>query len=103
MARSPESASADGDESPLKDDVEMLKEDLAKLRADLKSMFGDLKGYASAQAKDGVAKGKELAEDAGEHLDAARDDLQKRIREKPLAAVGIAFGAGLLLALLNRK
>lgn len=97
------SKNAETDTASMKEDVDLLKEDIAKLRKDLQSIFGDLKTYASAQAREGVAKGKELAEDAGDQIEAARDDLQERIREKPLAAVGIAFGAGLLLALLNRK
>lgn len=94
---------ADNDTDPMKDDVESLKDDLARLREDLKAVFGDLKGYASAKGQEGVEKGKALASDTGEHLNAAREDLQVRIREKPLAAVGLAFGAGMLLAILNRK
>ena len=87
----------------IKDDVDHLKEDLALLREDLRAIFGDLKGYASVQAKEGVEKGKAFATDAGEQIDAVRDDLQDKIREKPLTAVGLAFGAGLLIALLGRK
>lgn len=99
MSKTPETGSAEA----MKDDVEHLKEDIAQLRADLKSIFGDLKAYASTQAQEGFEKGKAFAADAGDRMEAARDDLQVRIREKPLTAVGIAFGAGLLLALLNRK
>lgn len=90
-------------DKPIEDDVNLLKEDLAALRKDLQAMFGDLKGYAASQAKEGVAKGKAFAEEAGEHLDSTRADFQEQIREKPLTAVGLAFGAGLLIALLGRK
>ena len=99
MSKTPETGSAEA----MKDDVENLKADIAQLREDLKSIFGDLKGYAGAQAQEGFEKGKAFAADAGEQLESARDDLQVKIREKPLTAVGVAFGAGLLLALLNRK
>ena len=87
----------------LKDDLDLLKKDMASLRDDMKSTFANLKGFASVQARHGVEKGKELAEDAGEHLESARADLQAQIREKPMAAVGLAFGAGLLIALIGRK
>ena len=87
----------------LKDNLNMLKEDMATLRKDLQSAFGSLKGLAASKAGDGVEKGKELAHDAGDQLKSARADLQAQIREKPMAAVGIAFGAGLLIAMLGRK
>ena len=87
----------------LQDDLNSLKDDMASLRKDLQSAFGSLKGLAAAKAGDGVAKGKEFASEAGDHLESARSDLQAKIREKPMAAVGIAFGAGLLIALLGRK
>jgi len=86
-----------------KDDLHHLKEDMATLRKDLQSAFGSLKGLAASKAGDGVAKGKELANDAGEHIQSARADIQSQIREKPMAAVGLAFGAGLLIAMLGRK
>ncbi len=87
----------------LKDDLEHLKEDMATLRKDLHSVFESLKGLAASKAGDSVAKGKELANDAGEHIQSARADLQSQIRENPLTAVGLAFGAGLLIAMLGRK
>ena len=52
----------------LKDDLEHLKEDMATLRKDLHSVFESLKGLAASKAGDSVAKGKELANDAGEHI-----------------------------------
>ncbi|KCZ85847.1 MULTISPECIES: hypothetical protein [Hyphomonas] len=97
-----ESHAAANDED-LKDDLKLLKDDMATLRKDLQSAFGSLKGLAASKAGDGVSKGKELANDAGDHLQSARADLQSQIREKPMLAVGAAFGAGLLIAMLGRK
>jgi ElaB/YqjD/DUF883 family membrane-anchored ribosome-binding protein len=90
-------------DSGLQDDLNLLKEDMASLRKDLQSAFGSLKGLAASKAGEGVSKGKEMAGDAGEQLKSARADLQAQIREKPMAAVGLAFGAGLLIAMLGRK
>ncbi|MAB12227.1 hypothetical protein [Hyphomonas sp.] len=94
---------AAANDAGLQDDLNALKEDMATLRKDLQSTFGSLKGFAESKAGDGVSKGKEFAADAGEHIKSARVDLQSQIREKPMAAVGLAFGAGLLIALLGRK
>ena len=85
-----ESHAAANDED-LKDDLKLLKDDMATLRKDLQSAFGSLKGLAASKAGDGVSKGKELANDAGDHLQSARADLQSQIREKPMLAVGAAF------------
>jgi hypothetical protein len=40
---------------------------------------------------------------ANETLNAARDEVGGAVRRHPLAALGIAFGAGLVLALLMRS
>jgi len=100
MPTTSDTKKADAD---LNEDVSLLKEDLAALRKDLQSIFGDLKGYAGAQAKEGVEKGKVFAKEAGEQFESSRADIQEHIREKPLAAVGIAFGVGVLIAMLGRK
>jgi ElaB/YqjD/DUF883 family membrane-anchored ribosome-binding protein len=86
-----------------KDDLHHLKEDMATLRKDLQSAFGSIKGLAASKAGNSVEKGKELAHDAEDRLKSVRADLQSQIREKPMTAVGVAFGAGLLIALLGRK
>ena len=94
---------AAANDAGLQDDLNALKEDMASLRSDLRSTLGSLKGVAESKASEGVSKGKEFAADAGDQLKSARTDLQAQIREKPMAAVGMAFGAGLLIAMLGRK
>ena len=47
-----------------------------------------------------VREGRELL--ASDELARAKDHLSESVRKNPLAAVGIAFTAGLLLALLTR-
>ncbi len=65
--------------------------------ADLDQLRTKTADAASAIYRDGRAR---LANN--EELARARDSLSDSIRNNPLAAVGIAFTAGLLLALLTR-
>jgi ElaB/YqjD/DUF883 family membrane-anchored ribosome-binding protein len=60
-----------------------------------------LKSKAADAASTLYAQGRELIANT-EDLTKARDQLSDSIRKNPLAAVGIAFTAGLLLALLTR-
>jgi ElaB/YqjD/DUF883 family membrane-anchored ribosome-binding protein len=64
--------------------------DLDQLRA----KAGDAAGALYRSGRDLLANTPEL--------DKAKDDLKEQIRSNPLAAVGIAFTAGLLIALLTR-
>jgi ElaB/YqjD/DUF883 family membrane-anchored ribosome-binding protein len=59
-----------------------------------------LKAKAADAASTLYAQGRDLV--ANEDLSKAKDQLSDSIRKNPLAAVGIAFTAGLLLALLTR-
>ena len=60
-----------------------------------------LKSKASDAASALYQGGRDLLSNSDE-LSKARDELSDSIRKNPLAAVGIAFTAGLLLALLTR-
>ena len=84
-------------------DVDTLKDDIAALRADLRQVVTDVSGLASLKAQAGVERGAELASKAGEQIGDAKTAVEGRIRENPLAAIGIAFGAGLVLAMLRRN
>ncbi len=44
-----------------------------------------------------------MAEKASGQFKETRDDVETEIRKNPLAAVGIAFGAGLILAMMRGK
>lgn len=57
---------------------------------------------AADKADAAIDKGKELAEVAGVQAKEAREMLVSHIKENPLSAVGIAFGAGVLIALLRK-
>ena len=89
--------------SEINDDVNALKGDIAALRDDLREVVKDMRSLASVRAQQGVEKGAELAKKAGEEVEEAKTAVETRIRENPLTAIGIAFGAGLMLALLRRN
>ena len=63
-------------------------------RDQLRTKAADAASEIYREGRDRLANNKELAR--------ARDSLSDSIRNNPLAAVGIAFTAGLLLALLTR-
>lgn len=85
------------------EDVGALKGDIAALRDDLREVIKDMRSLAAIRAQAGVEKGAQLARKAGEEVEEAKTAVETRIRENPLTAIGIAFGAGLMLALLRRK
>ncbi len=60
----------------------------------LKSKAADAASTLYAQGRDLLANNEDLSK--------AKDQLSDSIRKNPLAAIGIAFTAGLLLALLTR-
>ncbi len=62
----------------------------------------DFAENAADKADSAIEKGKHLAEVTGEQAMEARKMLVSHIRENPMAAVGIAFGAGVLIALLRK-
>jgi len=63
--------------------------------------FDQLRTKAADAASTLYREGRELLAN-NEELAKAKDQLSESIRKNPLAAVGIAFTAGLLLALLTR-
>ncbi|MFT5775345.1 MAG: ElaB/YqjD/DUF883 family membrane-anchored ribosome-binding protein [Hyphomonas sp.] len=89
--------------SEINDDVDALKGDIAALRDDLREVVKDMRSLATVRAQKGVEKGTALARRAGSEVEEAKDAVETRIRENPLTAIGIAFGAGLVLAMLRRN
>jgi hypothetical protein len=61
----------------------------------------DLRSKAADTAQSLYRDGRDLIANNSD-LTKAKDDLSDRIRKNPLAAVGIAFTAGLLIALITR-
>lgn len=88
-------------------DYEALKQDIAKLRDDFQSLAGNsskyVKGRSATEFDKSVERGREYASKASEKAGSAKDYVETKVRENPMAAVGIAFGTGVLLAALRRK
>lgn len=79
-----------------------LKADFGKLSEDVRTLLLDAGDAAKAESKHTIRKGKALAEDAAEQAMDAKAALEDKIRAHPLTAVGIALGAGILIAALRR-
>jgi ElaB/YqjD/DUF883 family membrane-anchored ribosome-binding protein len=83
--------------------VRRAEESLAELKAALdEGEGGEISHKVAAAAAALVREGEHLIEQ-NEVLKGARQEVTGTIRKNPLAAVGVAFGAGLLLALLARR
>jgi ElaB/YqjD/DUF883 family membrane-anchored ribosome-binding protein len=101
------SAAAAASDHSLRDDLNALRDDLRRLKADV----ANTARHGAAQAAGKVGEAYDAArEKAGEAYDAAKDRASRaakkvsgQIEDHPLAAVGIAFGAGLLLGVLLRS
>jgi len=79
-----------------------LKGDFAQLSEDVKILLSDAGKAARAESRHTIRKGKALADDAAEQALDAKAALEDKIRAHPLTAVGIALGAGILIAALRR-
>lgn len=95
--------SSSGNGNPGKTDFDTLKNDVKALREDLSALLRDTGSIAQDQAKAYAAKGRALADDAGDKAAEYKEAVADKVREHPLAAVGIALAAGFVLASLSRK
>lgn len=80
-----------------------LKADIEALRGDFSKMMADTSALAKTKSQEAVDRSREALNDAGEQLKTQKDKVEDRVRENPLAAVGIAFGVGVLFAALSRR
>lgn len=84
-------------------DLDTLKNDVKALRDDLATLLRDTGSVAQDQAKAYAAKGRALADDAGDKATEYKEAVADKVREHPIAAIGIALAAGFVLASLSRK
>ncbi len=89
---------------------ERVSDDVATLTARVEALAGDLArlGRSSLrEASGGVhalqRRGQSLAGDIGRELTTAEQRAVGVVRESPLQSLGLAFGAGILLALFFRR
>lgn len=84
-------------------DVERLRQDIDALKNDLAAALETIRGLTSYKIEDVLEKGKHAAESLGDQASDVRDTVEASIRKNPLQAVAIAFGAGIILALLRGR
>ncbi|MEZ5669261.1 MAG: hypothetical protein R3F55_17855 [Alphaproteobacteria bacterium] len=102
MASTPDSA---------KDTQEKLEADIAKLREELSSLSRSVKEVIQPQVKQRVNRVRDAAVDVAEDMqsrareygEAAAASVRDSVRTHPMAAMGIAFVAGALAAILLRR
>ncbi len=94
-------------EVDLQADVDALREDFATLRGDLATLVSDAmaqgKGSAEAARQRLEAMAAEGVEHARDKAAAATRQVDECVRTHPMAALGVALGAGLLLGAYLRK
>lgn len=84
---------AEGKNTP---EYKELKDDIAALRSDFSKLLSDAGNVARAQT-DRTLGG------AGDQIRTQKNKAESVVREHPLAAIGIAFGVGVLMAAMSRR
>ena len=77
---------------PLGDDLQQISKDIAGIREDIKGLTDDVRRLGAHQVENVQAL-------AG----AALDDVASAVKRNPLAALGIAFGAGFVYGVVTRR
>jgi ElaB/YqjD/DUF883 family membrane-anchored ribosome-binding protein len=99
--------------SSVNDDV-AIREKITKLKNEVKSLGASLAATGGEEAKRVMEKGEDLAHGAvnksREALDFLSTELEtyeaqlvNRVRTRPIQSMGLAVGAGIILALMLRK
>lgn len=87
--------------------IDALKADLQSISATLRDLVMEEAGprgeKLGAAAKDYIKHGREHADDVLAEARAARQDLEAKVVENPMAALLIAVGLGFLVGLLSRR
>ncbi|MEO0871595.1 MAG: hypothetical protein AAFY19_06475 [Pseudomonadota bacterium] len=80
-----------------------LRADIAALRSDFAKLVDDAGTLARSKSDDLLEQGRDAASKAQAELNAQKSRVEDSVRDNPLAAIGIAFGVGVLLAALSRR
>lgn len=84
-------------------EISDLKADIAALRSDFAKLVNNAGEAAKARANSAMEQGRDTVEGAGEQFELQKANVESRVRENPLAAIGIAFGVGALIAAISRR
>ncbi|WP_181700299.1 DUF883 family protein [Chthonobacter albigriseus] len=107
-ARTPESnEQMQADNARLQSEIAELKAELARLSSTIGTIanrrYEDLRDRASGYAEDFARQGAALRDQAYERAGVMEQEVERSIRERPLAAVAIAAGVGYLVGLISRS
>jgi ElaB/YqjD/DUF883 family membrane-anchored ribosome-binding protein len=114
MATSPRSAASSSTGNGPKDSAQDIAADLAQLREDISRLAAEIKALGEKSARtarraaaDKVdelrAQGEAAVNSLRGNAEDLEDELVARVREKPIASLAMAFGAGYLLAMIMRR
>ncbi|HEV7692503.1 MAG TPA: hypothetical protein VGO52_16825 [Hyphomonadaceae bacterium] len=84
-------------------DLEQVMEHLSAIREDFASLAKSTGKLAAGQAKTQARRVGDIADGAAETASDYRDLLVEKIKDRPLAAVGLAVLAGLVLSSLSKR
>jgi ElaB/YqjD/DUF883 family membrane-anchored ribosome-binding protein len=84
-------------------DKEEIMEHVRALREDFAALASSTGKLAAGQFKKQSQKAGDLAETAVEKAGTYRDLLVEKVKDHPLASIGIAALAGLIVATMNRR
>jgi len=99
----PTSASTEKSNAREVSDMEQLTEHIRAIREDFAALASTTGKVAARQAKVQVKRVGDLAEGAADKAATYRDALADKVKEHPLAAIGIAALAGLVLSSLRKR
>lgn len=86
----------------VEDDIGNIKQDLSNLKQDFTNLFESIGKAAKAKTNEGTSKGSELADQFGANAKETQAYVEDQIKARPLAAVGLALGAGFLFAKMRK-
>jgi ElaB/YqjD/DUF883 family membrane-anchored ribosome-binding protein len=84
-------------------DMDQLADHIRAIREDFAALASTTGKLAAGQAKAQVRRVGELAEGAADKAATYRDALAEKVKDHPLAAIGIAALAGLVLSSLRKR
>lgn len=86
----------------VEDDIGNIKQDLSNLKNDFTNLFESIGKAAKAKTEEGANKGSDLADELGTNAKETQAYVENQIKARPLAAVGLALGAGFLFATMRK-
>ena len=87
----------------LHSEIQALKDDMRSVRADLAALVEKAGEVAGAEARRQAGKAEAMAGEAATAANAYRDLLENKVRSHPLASVGIALLAGMVVSSMSRR